>query len=62
MFLDKFVLSPMSTCVINVSFFNSIAIKIHISDSTRQLLDTFGKFVVEKRGWINIKVTILVLL
>ena len=36
--------------------------KIHISDSTRQLLDTFGKFLVEKRGLINIKVTILVIL
>ena len=36
--------------------------KIHISDSTRQLLDTFGKFIVEERGWINIKVTIYVIL
>ena len=32
------------------------AMKIHISDSTKQLLETFGNFVIEKRGFINIKV------
>ena len=30
--------------------------KIHISDPTRQLLELFGTFVVEIRGYIDIKV------
>ena len=33
-----------------------VAMKIQISSSTRELLETFSTFVIEERGLIDIKV------
>jgi hypothetical protein len=38
----------------------SKAMKIHISSTTRDILETFGNFILEKRGEIELKVSELV--
>ena len=34
-----------------------LAMKIHISESTKHLLDAFGNFMTEERGVIDVKVS-----
>lgn len=34
----------------------NIAMKIHVSENTKLLLDEIGGFILEKRGYIEIKV------
>ena len=44
----------------NLSFFiltNVLANKIHITKDTKELLDKTGRFLMEKRGTIHIKVS-----
>lgn len=41
----------------NMKFYNFFeAMKIHISETTKELLDHYGGFDMEKRGSIEIKV------
>ena len=35
--------------------------KIHISDSTKRLLDIFGNFTTEERGTIEVKVSVILI-
>ena len=48
--------SPKQTIHLSVLFFS--AMKIHISDPTRRLLDIYGNFITEERGTIEVKVHI----
>lgn len=40
----------------NLQFLISIAMKVHVSENTKVLLDEFGGFILEKRGTVEIKV------
>ena len=38
-----------------------LAMKIHISESTKRLLDIFGNFTTEERGTIEVKVSVILI-
>ncbi len=58
-------LGPIYPMIVGKAFFNlqftlrmesnGEALKIHISQSTKELLDSFGNFIVEERGFVNMK-------
>lgn len=40
--------------------FFTTAMKIHLSEDTKIILEAFPEFKVEKRGWIEVKVRIYI--
>jgi len=42
-----------------LSYATNVAMKIHVSGTTKELLDHHGGFILEKRGSIEIKVNLI---